>query len=86
MGKRKPARRSFQWERRLSVLAPHPAMKAPSRIATAGDHGQFVICELRWERVLRPQEHPVLSRVDSVSAAEVDGSLEGHFTGCRNQH
>jgi hypothetical protein len=32
------------------------------------------------------QEPAFLARVDSMSAAEVDDSLEGHFTDCRNQH
>jgi hypothetical protein len=31
------------------------------------------------------QERPILSRVESASAAEV-GDSPGHFTGCRNQH
>jgi hypothetical protein len=33
----------------------------------------------------RCQEHPILSRVESMSAAEVGDPRRGHFTGCRNQ-
>ena len=31
------------------------------------------------------KEHPILSRVESMSAAEVGDPRRGHFTGCRNQ-
>jgi hypothetical protein len=52
---------------------------------TATATGPTVTMAMGVAGAIRLQEHPILSRVETVSAAEVSDSLEGNFTGCRNQ-